>query len=91
MVTDAVSTGVCVGGRVRVAFERRRQPGVIYTVCGAHDPPERGYQQDSVAQAVRDQRRETHCVHRHDAVHGAMYAAPFNRYDRRSTNPPPRV
>lgn len=87
--TDAVSTGVCVGGRVRVAAERRRQPGAIHAVRSASDQAECGHQQDSVTQAVRDQRRETHSVHRHDAVHGAMYAVQLNHYGRRSTIPPP--
>lgn len=65
-------TGVCVGGRVRVAAERRGESRALHAVRGADGPPECGHQQDRVAAAVGDQRREAYRLHRHDAVHRAM-------------------
>lgn len=50
----AVFTGVRLGGGVRVAAERSGESRALHPVRGADGPPERGHQQDRVAETVGD-------------------------------------
>jgi len=52
-----------VGGGLRAAAERRREPRAVHAVRDAVGPSGRGRQPDGVSQTVDDRRSEAHRDH----------------------------